>query len=813
MPFPPRPVLPEDESDSSSCFPVIFSNNASDTDFSATPSDPESSSESESESEESQDELGLDDEDEQLSPEYFLREAESLDVSQLRQKRYSPKTQERLDETQNLWKEFCKGAKRDPIECLSQLSDSENTVRFLKAFFSWRCRRRRGKNGRRNPGLKHKSSLESLWKWWHLIYKSEVGHELSKDIQVKIRDVLAIVAKEEKLSLQPRPKATMYIEDVAEFARVILSTTEMTFPCGWYRIQLLLFCQLAAITGSRPGALLELRFRDLKLTLIRDPNGRRPRLFIYLRPEFTKTFLGEKESNTFPIPEIIFDPTLALSPHVFLLGMLFRIRAFKNMSEDGPVLDCPEKLYRLRVLDGLGQQELKLKDEILDDYVFCQSLREPDGFRIALDQELTDGWLRYRMKRAGLITGFAEVARPYCLRYGAAKAFNDSPDVSNELQNVMLQHASIDTFVRHYSVGIHVDAQAIVRGMPAQKELMRFACSMSRSIDPRRPWRLDDSTCINDIPSVRTLDDEKQASKRIRDDKKLTYEQAQDALERRFSDGPPLNGPRFRAARKQWKTQEKTVKKLQKKYEYAEEQYDRSVKQLRNEKNRQRHCLIRENLERYKNEQPVIDSERQLSGKMVDEEVKVALESTGYMTPQHMTLIDTVLTMPGATTEKEYERRIAAINAVIAVCDAAEGAPSRPHTTKKRSADPIDNSSADPIAKRQRPAASGAEGDVFSQAIASVCVKSPEERPTICFICLGNPMLPERERLWKFKNSGSLSRHFVNKHIKPYSNNMQCECTICGEQLASKSALLNHAQGAHGIVSCLPLSILGLPLP
>ena len=33
----------------------------------------------------------------------------------------------------------------------------------------------------------------------------------------------------------------------------------------------------------------------------------------------------------------------------------------------------------------------------------------------------------------------------------------------------MLQHASINTFVKHYSVGIHVDAQAIVRGLPAQK--------------------------------------------------------------------------------------------------------------------------------------------------------------------------------------------------------------------------------------------------------------------------------------------------------------------------------------------------------
>ncbi|EQL28673.1 hypothetical protein BDFG_08585 [Blastomyces dermatitidis ATCC 26199] len=360
--------------------PKIFLNNASDSDSSTAPSDFDYSSEPESESDdESEDELALEDEEEQLSPEYYLQEAESLDVSQLRQKRYSPKTQERLDEAQDFWDRFCKGAKRDPVECLPCLSETEETVRFLKALFSWRCDQRRGKDGRRTPGLKTKSSLDAFWKWWHLIYKAEVGHGLSKDIQVKIRDVHAIVATEKNLSLKKRPKATMFIEDVAEFARVILTTTEMTFLCGWYRIQLLLFCQLAAITGSRPGALLKLRFVDLKLTLIRDPKGGRPRLFIYLRPEFTKSFLGEKESDTFPIPEIIFDPTLVLSPHVFLLGMLFRIGAFKSLSKDGPVTDCPEKLYSLRVLDGLGEQELKLKDELLDQHVFCQALREADG--------------------------------------------------------------------------------------------------------------------------------------------------------------------------------------------------------------------------------------------------------------------------------------------------------------------------------------------------------------------------------------------------------------------------------------------------
>jgi len=46
--------------------------------------------------------------------------------------------------------------------------------------------------------------------------------------------------------------------------------------------------------------------------------------------------------------------------------MLFHIKGFKKISTTGPVLDSPEKLYSLGVLDGKGQQELKLKDKILD---------------------------------------------------------------------------------------------------------------------------------------------------------------------------------------------------------------------------------------------------------------------------------------------------------------------------------------------------------------------------------------------------------------------------------------------------------------
>jgi hypothetical protein len=45
----------------------------------------------------------------------------------------------------------------------------------------------------------------------------------------------------------------------------------------------------------------------------------------------------------------------------------------------------------------------------------------------------------------------------------------------------------------------------------------------------------------------------------------------------------------------------------------------RALKRLRNEKQRQRRLLLRVVIEKYKKEQPLIDSERQMSGKVVDE--------------------------------------------------------------------------------------------------------------------------------------------------------------------------------------------------
>ncbi|BCR90557.1 uncharacterized protein ACHE_60443S [Aspergillus chevalieri] len=56
-------------------------------------------------------------------------------------------------------------------------------------------------------------------------------------------------------------------------------------------------------------------------------------------------------------------------------------------------------------------------------------------------------------------------------------------EVTDALQNVILQHADIRTFVQHYEVDVDLDVQGIIRKTGSQTPLVRFACSLSASID------------------------------------------------------------------------------------------------------------------------------------------------------------------------------------------------------------------------------------------------------------------------------------------------------------------------------------------
>lgn len=59
-------------------------------------------------------------------------------------------------------------------------------VHKLYAFFNWVLNQRRGKDGRRRQGLKYRSSLETYWKIFRLVYEREMQEKISRETSRRI---------------------------------------------------------------------------------------------------------------------------------------------------------------------------------------------------------------------------------------------------------------------------------------------------------------------------------------------------------------------------------------------------------------------------------------------------------------------------------------------------------------------------------------------------------------------------------------------------------------------------------------------------
>lgn len=129
--------------------------------------------------------------------------------------------------------------------------------------------------------------------------------------------------------------------------------------------------------------------------------------------------------NTYILPEIIFDPSLVLSPHVFLLGLLFADRAFARVDGE-EVLVLASQLPGLRIRDECNELRLQLDPAMDDVPVFRMSERTLNGIGISPDKPLPYSTLEPWVKKIGVITGIRQVTRPYSLRYGAGTALDNS---------------------------------------------------------------------------------------------------------------------------------------------------------------------------------------------------------------------------------------------------------------------------------------------------------------------------------------------------------------------------------------------------
>ncbi|XTI84941.1 hypothetical protein V2W45_1465928 [Cenococcum geophilum] len=161
----------------------------------------------------------------------------------------------------------------------------------------------------------------------------------------------------------------MNAEDLALVFKTNLVIIRKRYALGFY-------------TASRPKALLNLYYRYIIVILIYNPEGGPYKIMLKFIFEFTKEYLSIKEANTFPIPKIIFNPLLILSPY---------------------------QLSKLYIKPRHNKLPLPLRSNLDNIPIFRRLIKTPYGHKI---------------KDLSVITGFRQVARLYSLYYSAGKAFN-----------------------------------------------------------------------------------------------------------------------------------------------------------------------------------------------------------------------------------------------------------------------------------------------------------------------------------------------------------------------------------------------------
>ncbi|KAK5637510.1 hypothetical protein RRF57_013225 [Xylaria bambusicola] len=630
------------------------------------------------------------------------------------------------------------------------------TIQILYNFLRWHLNQTTGKGGRQKKCTSKGKSLVTFWCMFRLAFQRAHGFKINKVVDCdKITNAIANLQNDHALDHNTRENRSMTLQDLKDQIEATLKTTEKSFKLGELRILAVLFLLLLAPQGARPHSILKLRFGDLQLFLVRDPtdvNGS-PRLVIRLAMHYTKRYLGPKATKFFHIPEIIYDPSLLLSPHVFLLAILFKHRAFLS---DG-LNNNPDSLHKLQIYPGAKQLRLALKPEIEEKFIFRAPLKEFRGFRLS-ERSLPYSSMNQWIRRIGILLGFQNNTLCYSLRYMAGNNLDQSVNISDALRNLVMDHApGSETFQKHYlNRNVVADLWAIHRSEEPQYALLQQATSHGHSKEVRRPIDL-------------TPEQRKMAVAEDPEYQQLTKEQLS-----------LPTGPKFAEERRKLTLSRANLRmKLR----------NRALEKLRFD---------------WDSAQSVDDIEQQIRGADFSALPEVQPRSCRPMGPLHQAMFDAI-TMPlDDKSNALVQRKINAINALIAYCDVQEPPmitliDSRHHAASQREAQDKGKGKG----KAQDQVQDNWEEDLKKSVSAHGMGGGDNVRK--CFICVAlaltmSPTEPAFNKLCHdFYSKLGLQRHFTNTHLSKVKENDETECPFCKITLRNKMYLQNHAEVIHGI--------------
>ncbi|KAI0435566.1 C2H2 finger domain protein [Xylaria telfairii] len=260
------------------------------------------------------------------------------------------------------------------------------------------------------------------------------------------RVALAELQKKHNLTHVTRVNRSMTLNDLKLQIETTLRTSEKVFKLGELRILAVLFLLLLALAGSR--------------------------LF------------------------------LLFSPYVFLLGILFRHRAFRSKLFN----NHPHTLAELDIHQGEYKLPLSLRPELDDVFIFRQAAQTMLGNYELSDDPITLPMMSGWVKRIGELSGFEHTTVAYTLRYMAGNNMDRNVNISDSMRNLVMDHTpGSDTFQTHYlNRNVCADLWAIHRDQEPQQELIVQATSHGHSRSSRRPiaLTLEQSAALDNHPTL-----------------------------------------------------------------------------------------------------------------------------------------------------------------------------------------------------------------------------------------------------------------------------------------------------------------------
>ncbi|OJD10625.1 hypothetical protein AJ78_08415 [Emergomyces pasteurianus Ep9510] len=103
------------------------------------------------------------------------------------------------------------------------------------------------------PSFKHYEAEETT-----LNVKQLQQRHLKKIMIDNMNRVIELIVNKKKLSHEKRLEEFMYINDLAEYLRVLLVMNEIKFLISWLRVELILFYQITDITDNQSDVLTQL---------------------------------------------------------------------------------------------------------------------------------------------------------------------------------------------------------------------------------------------------------------------------------------------------------------------------------------------------------------------------------------------------------------------------------------------------------------------------------------------------------------------------------------------------------------------------